>query len=231
MSDQNTNTELNTRFYESYTKPIIKQGRVTTLIAGLLTFLPALYLWLALDIRPTWGEIGQGWMIVFSSFCVMYFLEPLGYFPIMGLSGVYIGYLAGNIPSVRFPAMVSAQVATGCPAGTKKGELVGTIAIGMSVFVNLIFVTLAAVTGAAILNILPEFVINAFNYTLPAILGAVIAQYFKTQKKLIFIMLIVCVVLLLLPIPSAILLPLTVIISGLLGYVLYQRTKMKETTE
>ena len=32
---------------------MIRSGRLTTLIAALLTFLPALYLWFGLGIKPT----------------------------------------------------------------------------------------------------------------------------------------------------------------------------------
>ena len=157
MAENNVNTtvvetpEMEKRFHDEYTVKMIRSGRLTTLIAALLTFLPALYLWFVLVIKPTWSHIGSGWAIFLSSYFLIYFFEPLGFYPQMGLSGIYVGYLAGNIPSVRLPAMLAARAACGVEAGTKRGELIGTIAIGVSVFTNLFFVTLAAVSGVYIL--------------------------------------------------------------------------------
>lgn len=214
-------------FYEKYTVGMIRNGRITTLLAALLTFLPALYLWLFLGYKPTWGQIGLGWFTIFSSYFIIYFVEPLSFYPVMGLSGIYIGYLAGNIPSVRLPAMMAAQAATGAEAGTRRGELVGTIAIGCSVFVNLIFVTLAAVAGTAILEVLPAFVINAFDYTLPAILGGVIAQYFMKNKPFVVIILVVCLAIQVAPIPSLFKFPGAILASFIIGYLQYKSAKAK----
>lgn len=225
MSNVQNTADIDKRFYEEYTVNMIKRGRITTLAAALLTFLPALYLWLGLGFKPSWSFIGQGWAIIVSSYLIIYFAEPLGFYPVMGLSGIYIGYLAGNIPSVRLPAMISAQAATGCEAGTKRGELVGTIAIGMSVFVNLAFVTLAGLTGVAILNVLPPFIISAFDYTLPAILGGVIAQYFKKNKVFVPLILVLCFILQKAPLPSVTKFPGAIFLSFMIGYFMYKSQK------
>ena len=145
----------------------------------------------------------------------------------MGLSGIYIGYLAGNIPSVRLPAMLAAQSATGCEAGTKRGELVGTIAIGMSVFVNLAFTTAAALTGVYILEILPEFVLDAFDFCLPAILGGVLAQYWRKNRIFVPVILVICLGLQLAPIPNFLRFPGAIVISIILGAFLYSQKKKK----
>lgn len=230
MADNNVSAstaELDKRFHDEYTVPMIRNGRLTTLIAALCTLIPPLYLWLIEGFKPTWEQIGAGWMIMFSAYFLLYFFEPLGFYPQMGLSGIYIGYLAGNIPSVRLPAMLAAQAATGCPAGTKRGELVGTIAIGMSVFVNLAFTTAAALTGVYILEILPMFILDAFDFCLPAILGAVLAQYWRKNKLFVPVIFVICLVLQLLPIPSFLRFPGAIIISIILGIFQYNNQKKK----
>lgn len=218
--------EFQEMWENGYEKSMTRKGRLTTLFAALLTFLPALYLWVGLGVIPTWGQIGAGWATVATAYALLYFVEPLSYFPAMGLSGIYIGYLAGNIPSVRLPAMLAAQDATGAKAGTKRGELVGTIAIGCSVFVNLAFVTLAAIAGGYILSILPEFVIKAFDYTLPAILGGVMGQYFIENSKLLCVaMILLCILIQLAPLPSLIKFPLAIALAFIIGYFIYQKKK------
>lgn len=230
---ENTNSmnlseaEVNQRFKAEYSDKMIRNGRLTTLVAALLTFLPALYLWFGLGIRPEWNQILAGWGIILSSYLLIYIFEPLGYYPAMGTTGLYIGYLAGNVPSVRLPAMLSAQMATNAEAGTKKGEIVGVIAMGVSVFTNLFFVTLAAVSGVYILEILPPFVINAFDFCLPAILGGVMAQYWQKQKVFLPLIFVLCLAIEYLPIPSITKFPGAILLSLVLGYIFYQNQKKK----
>lgn len=221
--------ELDQRFHDEYSVKMIRSGRLTTLIAALLTFAPPLYLWFGLGLRPEWSQILAGWGIILSSYLLIYIFEPLGYYPAMGTTGLYIGYLSGNVPSVRLPAMLSAQLATNAEAGTKRGEVVGVIAMGVSVFTNLFFVTLAAISGVYILEILPPFVINAFDFCLPAILGGVLAQYWKKQKLFVPVIFVLCLVIEYLPLPMASLIkfPLAILLSLVLGYVFYQHEKKK----
>lgn len=222
-----SNADIDKLFYEKYTKPMIRNGRLTTLIAALLTFIPALYLWLVLGYKCEWSQILAGWGIVGSAYIFLYVFEPLGFYPSMGLSGIYVGYLAGNIPTVRLPAMLAAREATGTEAGTKKGELVGVIAIGMSVFVNVAFVTAAALVGQAILSVLPQFVLDAFNFVLPAILGAVMAQYWEKNKVFVPGIFVACLIINKLPL-GIFKFPGAITLSIICGIVIFMNKKKKE---
>ena len=219
--------DLDTRFKEEYSDKMIRNGRLTTLAAGILSFLPALYLWFGLGLRPEWSQILAGWGIIVSSYLLIYIFEPLGYYPAMGTTGLYIGYLSGNVPSVRLPAMLSAQMATNAEPGTKKGEVVGVIAMGVSVFTNLFFVTLAAVSGVYILEVLPPFVINAFDYCLPAILGGVLAQYWRKEKIFVPLIMVLCLFIQMAPLPSIAKFPSAIVLSLVLGLFFYQNRKKK----
>lgn len=219
--------DLEQRFHDEYSVKMIRSGRMTTLVAALLTFVPPLYLWLGLGLRPEWHYILTGWGIILSSYFLIYIFEPLGYYPAMGTTGLYIGYLSGNVPSVRLPAMLSAQMATNAEAGTKRGEIVGVIAMGVSVFTNLFFVTLAAVSGVYILEVLPPFVINALDFCLPAILGAVLAQYWKKEKIFVPLIMVLCLLLQMSPLPSVTKFPSAILLSVVLGYFFYQSRKKK----
>ena len=140
---------------------------------------------------------------------------------------LYVGYLAGNIPTVRLPAMLAAREATGTEAGTKKGELVGVIAIGMSVFVNVAFVTAAALVGQAILSVLPQFVLDAFNFVLPAILGAVMAQYWEKNKVFVPGIFVACLIINKLPL-GIFKFPGAITLSIICGIVIFMNKKKKE---
>ncbi len=213
------------RYKTEFVDKIISNGRITTLVAATLTFLPALYLWLGQGIKPTWTQIGAGWLNIVAIYLIIYIVEPVSYYPVLGLSGIYIGYLAGNIPSVRLPALIAAQNATGAKQGTKKGEIVGTIAMGSSVFVNIFFVTLAAIAGQYILAVLPEFFIKAFDFTLPAILGAVMAQFMLKHPSFTVVILGVGFAIQISPLGSAFKFPLAIFASFVIAYFQYKYKK------
>lgn len=215
-------------FKNEFLSGIIRNGRITTLVAGLLTFLPALYLWLGLGIKPTWTQIGLGWLNIIAVYAIIYVVEPISYYPVLGLSGIYIGYLAGNVPSVRLPSLMAAQAATNSEAGSNRGEVVGTIAMGSSVFVNVFFVTLAAVAGNYILDVLPAFFINSFDYTLPAILGGVMGQFMIGRPSFVVVILFLGIGIQLLPMSTAFKFPLIILLSFIISYFQYKYKQKKE---
>ncbi len=216
------------QFKDEFLNPIIRSGRWTTLVAALLTCLPMLYLWFGLGLKPSWEMIAQGWLNILAIYFIIYIVEPISYFPVMGVSGIYIGYLAGNIPSVRLPALLAAQAATNSAAGSKRGDIVGTIAMGSSVFVNIFFVTLAAVAGKYILEILPKFFIDSFSYTLPAILGAVMAQFLIKNAPFVVVILAVCFGISVAPMAGLLKFPMAIVLSAVLGYAQYMMIKKKK---
>lgn len=164
--------EVNQQYEQAFTKPIIKYGRFINLLCMVLCFLPAIILWVVYDAKPTWGEIATGWGLIASIFLIYSVIEPVSYFPILGLPGTYMGVLSGNIGNVRVPASAVAQDAVGVVPGSKKAELVSTIAIAGSIITNLVIVSIGAIGGAALISIFPPIVQEAFTYVSPAIFGA-----------------------------------------------------------
>lgn len=174
-------------FDELYTKPIIHYGRLTNLIAIVLCFIPAIVIWLYFGYIPAVQDILTGWGLIASIYLVFAFIEPISYYPVVGLSGVYMVCLSGNIANVRIPCAAMAQKVIGTTPGTKKAELVSTLGIAGSIITNLALTTLAAVAGAAIMSVLPDVVIEALGYVSPAIFGAMFGmQAVKNPRYAIF---------------------------------------------
>ena len=98
---------------KSFTKPIIRYGSFTNLIAIPLCFIPAIYLWIANGAFPGWNNILTGWMYTASMFAIYSIVEPICYFPILGLPGTYMSFLSGNIGNMRVPSAVIAQESLG----------------------------------------------------------------------------------------------------------------------
>lgn len=184
-STQTVNTQAgNTQSYdEIFTKEIVKLGRLTLLIAVPLSLFPGIYLWLRYGAIPPIKTIFTSWFMIASIYGVEYFMTPISYFPILGMSGTYMSFLSGNIANVRVPCALVAQDVVGVKSGTQEGELVATLGIAGSIITNLLVTTLAAIAGQGILAVLPEVVINAFDYVLPAIFGALFSLFAVQYPK------------------------------------------------
>lgn len=114
----------------------------------------------------------------------IYIVEPISYFPILGIPGTYLTFLSGNTSNMRVPCSSVAQEAAGVEMGTEEGSIISTIGIATSILVNIVILTVGAVAGSVILNILPAPVKEALNFLLPALFGAVFGQFAATRPKL-----------------------------------------------
>lgn len=147
-------------------------------LSVLFSFTPALYLWLAYGLIPSGAVIMKGFGLIFAVVGVFYFVEPISYFPVLGIPGTYLSFLAGNISNLRLPCAAVAQEAADVKEGTSKGAIIATIAIAVSMLVNTTIIFIGAAGVAALVKYFPPFVLTAFRYILPAIFGAIFGQFF-----------------------------------------------------
>lgn len=215
-------------YEKSFTKPIIRYGSLTNLLAIPLCFIPAIYLWLVKGAFPGWNNILTGWMYVASMFAIYSVVEPICYFPILGLPGTYMSFLSGNIGNMRVPCAVVAQESLGVEPGTKKAELIATLGIAGSIFTNTIMVTIAAIGGAALMSVFPPVVLTAFKYVSSAIFGAMFAMFAsKNLKYGAFALVVVMAMLLSKAIPVYIMIPMAVFSTAIFGVFDYNKKQSK----
>ena len=170
--------DLDRQFDQDWKKPINRIGVATLLSAAVLSFLPCIYLYIVYGVFPPLGVALKAWGLIAAIFGAFYIVEPVSYYPILGLSGTYMSFLAGNISNLRLPCSAVAQEVVEVEPGTKEAEIASTLGIAGSVVTNLVFVSLAAVAGYTLLGLLPDPVVAAFEcYTVPAIFGAVYGQF------------------------------------------------------
>lgn len=173
---------------------------------------------------PGWNNILTGWMYVASMFAIYSVVEPICYFPILGLPGTYMSFLSGNIGNMRVPCAVVAQESLGVEPGTKKAELIATLGIAGSIFTNTIMVTIAAIGGAALMSIFPPVVLTAFKYVSSAIFGAMFAMFAsKNLKYGAFALVVVMAMLLSKAIPVYIMIPIAVFSTAIFGVFDYNK--------
>ena len=139
-------------FQKIWNNPINLIGRITLLSAVVASFFPAMYLMISHGIFPPLDVILKAWILVLSSYGVVYIIEPISYYPVLGLSGTYMTFLSGNGGNMRVPAAVCALDVTETQPGPRSVEIISALGIAGSIITNLFFVTLAAVLGAVLMQ-------------------------------------------------------------------------------
>ncbi|UTW13460.1 hypothetical protein [Marinobacterium rhizophilum] len=175
--------------YDAFVRSIKFWGRVTLFCALILSFAPAAYLFFSYGLTPDVESLLKAVAIISSIMVVSWLVEPISYFPILGLSGTYMSWLAGNISNLRLPVSAITQHRLNVEHGTPEGDVVSTIGIAVSVIVNLAVVFVFALAGAMIIERLPESVISAFDYILPSVFGA-LTMLFSMKKPLLSLVVI-----------------------------------------
>lgn len=174
--------EVDRLYNENYIGGIHKIGTITMLLILVASFIPALYLSYVKGMHPGWSVISKAALAMIGINVFQWILEPVMYFPMIGITGSYIGFVAGNITPMRIPAAVAAQNAVGAKPGTKKAEFAGVIGIVASVVVNFIVLAFVIIFGSYIITILPEGVNNALQFALPGVYGALLVSFIVRLK-------------------------------------------------
>lgn len=178
--------------------------------AWICSFLPPLYLAVVYGIMPEVTSIVKAFSMIASVMLVSWIVEPIAYFPIVGITGTYMSWLAGNISNMRVPVSALSQTAAGVEEGTPEGDIISTLGIGVSVIVNLIVLVLAVFFGQQVISSLPADIQVAFKFILPAVFGAILANFALRDYMLGLFALVMSFVLTTLQMPSFIVLPVCV---------------------
>ena len=177
------NAEQQNVFDNDYMPYIIKWGKITCWVSIPLIFIPAIALMVFYGATPSINGIMSGLISLVSAMLAWYVVDPITLFPILHVPGMYLTYIAGNSKEIRAPAATSALSATDVQAGTPAGTIVSCLAITTSIFISIAVMTLVAVAGQIILDMLPGAVVNALNYLLPALFGAMCVQRVMMDYK------------------------------------------------
>ncbi len=169
--------------YDSYIEDVTKIGRTTMVLGALASLLPALVMTFYFGFNPGIAAIMAGAVSQMSVSGAFYISEPISYYPIVGRAGLYMGFLSGNLVNMRIPAAISAQEASGHSAGTEEGSVMGTIGIGVSIWVGIFFLALAVLAGQALLSSLPGSFMSMLSLIIPALFGGVFGQFAIKSPK------------------------------------------------
>jgi hypothetical protein len=163
----------------------IKWGRIINLYAVVISFLPVAVIMWYYGYTPGLTELGIGLISTVSVVGVMWFSDPIAFFPILGIPGIYMAHLSGNTANLKVPVAAIAQDAAGVELGSDEGGIVVTISCAVSAVVCLLALTVACIGGSALLSLLPDTLTTALGYVLPALHAALLARMTKGQPKML----------------------------------------------
>ena len=158
-------------------------GKITGCLGVLASFFPAIVLAVVYGLTPNLSALPTVAISVITSFGVLWIVEPISYYPVVGQIGTYMAFLSGNISNMRVPCASMAQVSAEVEPGTQEGSIIATLGMATSVIINIAVLTIGVIAGSSVLAMLPQSVTEALNYLLPALFGALLMQFGIKQKS------------------------------------------------
>ena len=93
---------MNKEYYNKvYIPGIVKWGKITMLLGIITCFGPALVISVVYGCMPPVSAIIAGTIAQISVSGAFYIVEPISYFPILGIPGTYLTFLSGNTSNMR----------------------------------------------------------------------------------------------------------------------------------
>lgn len=152
-------------------------GRLTMWMVIILSVMLPLYLSFVSGFHPGWKPIIASFLAYAAMVGYAWVIEPVSYYPTLGVSGTYLAFLTGNIANMCLPAAAAAQNVIGAEPGTKKGEITAALAISAASLVNIIIISIIIASGSFLISIIPPSIQSAFQFIVPAIFGGILAQF------------------------------------------------------
>ncbi|MGO1725760.1 hypothetical protein [Glutamicibacter sp. BW77] len=223
-----------------FEKQTTRYGSLTMTAGLIFSLLGPIYLVFFSDLQIAPSMIWVAFLAVAATFGVLWIVEPVTYFPILGSAAMYQAFMIGNISNKLLPAAIVAQSSIGAKPGSKRGDLAAVMAICGAATVHLTSLLLfVGVLGTWLVSQVPAEVIDVARlYILPSLMGAVLVQSIVVMKSLrptiiaiVLALLMNFVVLPAMPAVAMFATALVVIASILVSWVLRDRKALVTNTE
>lgn len=161
----------------AYYRKVHNRGRLSLLIALVGSFAIPFYLSVVLGHGVDTTTLTAGMIFVLGFVGIIWIVEPISYYPVLGPVGNYMSFLSGNIGNMRMPVVGGVQKALDAEPGTKRAELAAVYGLAASTITNLVILFVVIIGGTFIVRALPDSVLAAFTYAIPGIVGAMIYAF------------------------------------------------------
>lgn len=213
---------------KSYRDSVHASGRIWTAAAILCLLMVPTAICVYYNAWPSLQHVFAGLLGVAPIFWTTGIIEVFTYAPMLGTGGTYLGFITGNLTSLKVPCALNAMEAAKVDAGSEEGEVISTIAIATSAITT----TLIIAAGVLLLGVLSPVLESpvmkpAFDNILPALFGGLGVVYISKSWKLALAP-VIFMVLLFLAVPSlsgavGVLVPVGALIAIGAGRILYKK--------
>lgn len=185
MSSITSAPATSTSSMSDFSRTTSRWGQITMITGLLISVAGPLYLVFfgGLDIGA--AQLWIAFAAVAATFGIIWIVEPLTYYPILGPAAMYQAFMIGNISSKLLPAALIAQTNIGAKPGSKRAELAAVVAICGAAVVHLVSLAVfVGLLGTWLISVIPPSVLLVTRaYVLPAVLGAVLVQAIVSMKQ------------------------------------------------
>ena len=184
-TDEAVTVSTGARELAEFDKTTSRWGRITMIVGLLLSIGAPLYLVFSGEVDVTAGKLWTAFAAVAGTFFIIWLVEPLTYFPILGPAAMYQAFMIGNIANKLLPAALIAQTNIGAKPGTKRAELAAVLAICGAAMVHLVSLAVfVGLLGTWLISVIPSDIVTVTrSYILPSVLGAVLVQAIVSMKQ------------------------------------------------
>ena len=158
-------------------------------------------LWMGVywKVSPDWSVFASG--AVVSPLILMALsgiAEPIVYAPMVGINGMYLSFVTGNLSNLKIPCVVKAQEIVGTKPGTEESEIVATLAVAVSSLVTILIigVMVLCLAFANLQELIQDqpYLPPAFATVVYALFGSLGGKYIVKNPKLAAFPLVICLV-------------------------------------
>ena len=155
-------------------------GRLWT-IGAIMTFLAfPVAICAYFNVWPTFTQVLNPALKVISIYWPTAVIEVIAFVPMMGSGASYLSFVSGNISNLKLPCALAGMEGAKVRANTEEGEVISTIAAGVSAITTTIVIAAGVLIFSPFLHYFTDadsVFAPAFNYVLPALFGALGASY------------------------------------------------------
>lgn len=168
-----------------YEEQLHTYGRIWMGIALTMMILSPVAICVYYNVWPPITAILKALLGVAPMYWTVGIIEVFTYVPMLGTGGTYLGFVTGNLTSLKVPCALNAMEAAKVKAGTEEGEIISTIAIATSSIITVLVIAAGVFALGHLEPVLSSPVLKpAFDNILPALFGGLGVVFISKNPKI-----------------------------------------------
>jgi hypothetical protein len=217
----------------NYIDKMHRYGRIWAIITcGIIVAFP-FALALIFNSWPDFGTFLNALYPIALTFWPVGIIEVITYTPMLGVGGTYLGFVTGNLSSLKVPCALDSMDKANVKADSDEGEVISTISIATSSIMTILIIFVGILLLSSLNDVLQSPILApAFDNVLPALFGGLGVVYMSRYFK-IAVLPMTLMVLLFVFVPYlnsgmvGIMIPVSMVITLVYSRILYNKMRSK----